>query len=244
LKKHLIVLSLFIYVLLSSFLVNSLNEKLLVSTNAELENTNMYAKINKNTYLLKTPTKILDFQNAYFILEESYYVIILDLQNDYYYVQYQDIKGYVQKESLTIVNEQIESPFLENITFNIVKDTFLYQEPIFSNDLQKHEVLSGEKVKYIGKIYSQNLSDLDGNVWYYAEIENNGVKTKGYIHSSFTNNLTPITQNNSVSTEFLANNNTNTLLNIKQTTQIIIIIVLSVPIFFILYLFLKGFKKV
>ena len=242
-KKHLIVLSILVYVLLSSFLVNSLNENLLLTT-ASTENSTLYAKVEKDCYLLKTPTKILNYTNAYFILEESYFVVILNNLDNYYYVQYQDIKGYVEKENLIVVNEQIENPFLEDITFNITKDTYLYEEPLLNSNLIKTPLTSLKTPTYIGKIYSDEISDVSGNVWYFAKINNNGVEIKGYVHSSFTNNLTPITQNNSVSTEYISNNIESTLLNINQTTQIIIIFIISMPTLFILYLLLKGFKKV
>lgn len=241
-KKHIIVFSLLIYVALSSILVSSMSIKLQESSTVNSESEKIFALISKSCYLQKTPTKILDYTNTYCILEESYFVIVESSMDDYYYVKYQDLTGYCDKENLMLVNEKIENPFLDNITFDVYKDTFLYNEPKASESNIIIPIKNCENVKFIGKIYSEEISSTSSNIWYYCKINLGGKEIKGYIHSSFTNNLTPITQNNSNYT--LLSQNTNTLLNLSQSTQIIITIVVSVPILFILYLFLKGFKKV
>ena len=116
-KKHLIVLCLILYVIVGGILLSkSENQLFLASANQDKP---IYAKISViNTPLLKTPSNIEDYSNVYFLLEETYYVKILSkINSNFYYVDYNDIHGYVNSAKLTLVNEQIENSFLTNLKF-------------------------------------------------------------------------------------------------------------------------------
>lgn len=329
-------------------MVNSIGKTYNSYVQASTNNVTIFAKINTNCYFLKTPTKITEPVNTYFILEESYFVKVISQIHDFYYVEYLNIKGYVEKEYLTLVNEQIETPYLNNITFETTQNTYLFSEPKIDENLRIAKINTATTLTYIGKIYAQSINDISGNTWYYCKIKtsdisnstnanvlktttnssnlkssiktgsssfnnfnssssinylkantnvslsglkeitnasylntsldenitiNNGnthnnnnnisqINNKifntsetstsdinssenyiyGYIHASFTQNLTPIIKSTAVSTP--QNLDSTKLLNINLSTQIVITIIISVPILFVLFVFLKGFKKV
>lgn len=239
LKKNLIIFGLIFYVLCCSFLLYSLNDTTL--TNAD---NSLYGQvITNNVYLKKSPSKLNDNFNTYFLLEESYFVKVLSEENDFYYVEYLDIKGYIDKSAINLVNENIENPYLNNIKFDIIKNTNLYRIP--NNDA--NEIIDTidiqQNVFYYGKIFGEEIFENSGNVWYYCKIQDKNKTINAYIHSSFTNNLTPIKQNENIVTNFISKNNINTILSLNLSTQTIIILIISLPILFLIFLFLKGFKK-
>ncbi len=239
-KKHLIILCLIIYVSISCYLLYNISLPLPVSN----EN-NLYGRILTNTLLLKTPTKIEDYSNSYFLLEESYFVNVINTENDnYYYVNYLNLTGYVKKNDIELVSQQISSPYLKDIKFDIVKDCFLYLEPKNNNNSQILPLSPQNSISYYGKIYGDEISQNSGNVWYYCVIANNENSLYGYIHSSYTNNLSPIVHNTEYSSKYINKTQVNSLLNLNLSSQTIIIISISLPVFILLIILLKGFKKV
>lgn len=201
--------------------------------------------VTNNAMLLKTPTKVEDSLNCYFLLEETYFVIVLNEENnDFYYVSYQDVKGYVKKNDIQLVNEQISFPYLTNITFDIIKPCFLSNTPKNNTSSQIISLTPQTNIVFYGKIYGDEIYKNSGNLWYYSKIQNGENFITGYIHSSYTNNLSPITQNTIVTTKFISSGQTTNLLNLNLTSQTTLIIVVSLPILFILFLLLKGFKKI
>lgn len=234
-KKHFIIFFVLVYVFISSYFLFNLNK----TTNASSEEV-LYGKIlSSNCMFLKTPTKTSE---KYFLLEESYYVIILSEENDYFYVNYLDLNGYVNKENIMLVNEKINNPFLNYVTFNITKDCFLYSEPKILEENKILNLTNTENVTYYGKIFADELNT-NNNLWYYCKINNNGNEIKGYVHSTYTNNLTPIIENTEFSTKYLNINKTNSLLNLNLTTQTIVIIIISIPTIFLTFILLKGFRQ-
>ena len=116
-KKNLIIFGLILYVLCCSFLLYSNN----LTTTTSSDNFLYGQIITNNAYLKKSPTKPNDILNTYFLLEESYFVKVLSEEKDYYFVEYLDINGYIDKSAINLVNEIIETPYLNNITFDIIK---------------------------------------------------------------------------------------------------------------------------
>ena len=242
-KKHLIILSFIAYVIISSIFLYTQSTPLnseVVAQNDEYQ----FAKIvAQNCPLLKLPTKITVFENVYFLLEESYYVKILDSSiDDFYYVEYIDIKGYVSKNNVVLVNEQLENPYLTDISFDIIKNCKLCSLPqnIEKNFLE--ELTPQNNIFYYGKINGVDINQTSGNVWYFCKIFNNEKQITGYIHSTYTNNLSPI-QTNLNSTTIKTSQNINNILSLPLKTQAIIILTISFPILLVVFLFLKGYKN-
>lgn len=242
-KKHTIILCLIIYVFIGCYLLNFFASSTAQSSSS---NQNLYGKIiTNNANLLKLSVKIEDPSTTYFLLEESYFVKILSkINEEFYYVEYKDLTGYVKSENIVLVNEEIQNPYLENITFNITKDCFLYKN---AQNNAKNQILSLSKnqtMTYYGKIFADEINQNSGDVWYYCSLNSDSGKVFGYVHSSFTNNLSPIQQNNEISTELTSITPVNSILNLNLKTQSILIIIVSLPILFLIFLLLKGFKKV
>ena len=97
-KKNFIILTIIVYVLCCSYILFSLN-----GTDSVYTNNDIYGKvIVNNCYLKKTPTQINDTSNLYFLLEESYFVKVIAEENDFYYVQYLDLTGYIEKSAINL----------------------------------------------------------------------------------------------------------------------------------------------
>ena len=241
-KKHFLVFGIILYVFISCCLLYNVSN---ISVETSSQN-NLYGKIiSNNAMLLKMPTKIEDYTNSYFLLEESYFVNIINQDvPDYYYVNYLNLTGYVKKNDIQLVNEQISLPYLQNIKFDIIKDCYLCSEPKNLPNAQVIKLSPQAGITFYGKMFGDEIYKNSGNVWYYCSIENNDKIINGYIHSSFTNNLTPITQNQEITTNFISQTNVNNLLNLNLTSQTLIIIIISLPILILLFILLKGFKKV
>lgn len=236
-KKHFIIFFLLI-VLFGAFLLTKIDLAVSSSTQ-ELH----FAKVEKSTIFYDFPSKVKE-DNQKFILEETYFVKVLGEEKEFFYVNYLNLKGYVLKENLELVNEKIEKPFLKNVTFTTTKKTYLYSRPKFSENLVLENINEKENILYIGKIFGESI-DESGNVWYYSCLQKNGKEIYGYIHSSFTNNLSPITENQEISTKLISNvSNTYKLLSLDFNSQGMIILIISVPLFLLFFLFTKGFKKI
>lgn len=245
-KKHFIVLCLIIYVIIGSYLLH--NNSLKSTTTSDQNDTKiLYGKIiTNNANLLKMSVKTEDPSTVYFLLEESYFVKILNkIDDDFYYVEYKDIKGYVKSQNIMLVNEIIQNPYLNNITFNLSRDCFLYQEPKNINDNQITKLSKNQTINYYGKIFADEIAQNSGDVWYYSSVQTPQGLVYGYIHSSFTHNLSPINPNQEISTQLISQQNEiNSILSLNLTTQSIVIIIISFPILLLLFILLKGFKKI
>lgn len=243
-KKQTILFLATIYIIVGCYLLNSFALNVLPTSTTEIC---QYGKIiTNNANLLKLSVTPEDPSTTYFLLEETYFVKILSkINNDFYYVEYKDLTGYVKAENIVLVNENISSPYLENITFNIAKDCFLYFEPINNAKNQKIQLSKNQTMTYYGKIFADEITQNSGDVWYYCSLNSNGQKIFGYVHSSFTNNLSPIVPCTEFSTEQISQAvPINSILNLNLKTQTILTVVVSLPILFLIFLLLKGFKKV
>lgn len=245
-KKHFIVLCLIVYVIIGGYLLynNSLKSTTISTQN---DTTILYGKIiTNNANLLKMSVEIEDPSTVYFLLEESYFVKILSkIDDNFYYVEYKDLKGYVKSQNIMLVNEAIQTPYLDNIAFNLSKDCFLYQEPKNTQNNQITKLSKNQTINYYGKIFADEIAQNSGDVWYYSSVQTQQGLVYGYIHSSFAYNLSPINPNQEISTQFVSNQNEiNSILSLNLKTQSILIVIISFPVLFLLFILLKGFKKI
>lgn len=237
-KKILIIISIFLYALLGVFVVNKLDYTTPVSSTHE-----QYAKIiDSNCYFFKTPTKNYHYSNVNFILEKTYFVSIISEENDFYYVSYDNLKGYILKEQVELVNEIPSNPFLKNITFNTSNICFMYKAPEALESLKLTELTKDMKLTYIGKINGSREFLYGTNLWYYCKVVENNVELFGYVCSDNANNLSPINENIEITTTFSQTSN-HDFLYLNATTSNFIILLISVPTFLVVFLLLKGFKN-
>ena len=197
----------YIFLLLAIFLVSSV----FVCKNAIFAEQNMsggYAVVNNSgAYLYRTPTLSENYINKFFLLEESYFVKVLSRPNDeFYYVEYMDIFGYVKVDDVVFVVEQPENPYLDFITFDIKsnKDVCLLKSP--NGNFEDINVLynipfNAKNLCYLGKISAVENQNYMGNIWYYCcyKIDENSL-IYGYLYAPLCCNLSPITKNSEVLT--------------------------------------------
>ena len=249
-KKIWIIIGCYIFLFAGIFVVN--NSIVQEASISQANSTNGYALVkNNNCYLYKYIVENPLFSNKYFLLEKTYYVkVIENADENFYKVEYNDITGYVKKNEIEFVKETPENPFLENITFDIYSGSSveLRNEPSTQGGVGSiiTTIPAGQKnLFYYGKIAGEESIKGLGNIWYYCSYTlSNGVSVKGYVYSPLTINLSAINENNEQLTTVSVKNYVpiNSLLYLNLSTKNIIIILLSIPSLFVVYLFVKPTK--
>ena len=215
----------------------------------------IYARIMyENTYLYKSPYNLEDVSNIYFCLPKTYFVQLLDEENEFYKVQYMEFYGYVKKENVQTIVGTPKQAYLENINFRV------YAE--LSRDLRSEpNTLSGtssqityiplysRNLTYYGTIIGETLIEGRTSVWYYCKYSADQ-DYYGYVYSDFCDKLTLITENTEQVTYTTSPNFSAPNLSVDTTptpnnkTTSIIIFALSVPSLIFVFLLLKNGKLI
>lgn len=246
-KKIMIIISCWLFVFICIAVVNNSQIE-----STAVQNTSGYAKILKNNVYLY---KFLPLESAvdtkYFLLEQSYFVKVLNKESeDYFKVEYMNVKGYVKRTEIEFVEEMPEYPFPVNITFDIypLSSVELRSEPSTKGGIGTILLTLPQNTKnidYVGKISGEESSLSLGNIWYFCCYETpEGNEINGYVYSPLTTNLSSITTSTEnltpVSvTDFVS---LDSLLYLNISTESLILIVITLPILLILYLFIKPTK--
>lgn len=203
-----------------------------------------YAQIkNSSTYIYKSAELNESISNKLCLVENSYFVKILNNFNDIFYkVEYNGITGYVKKENVTLINNTPNKPYPNDIYFNI-KNTSCYfrSSPKIKDSINNTicTIAAGTKnLRYIGKIIGEEAIDFNGTIWYLTEF--NGVL--GYVYSAYTTAITTIFENTEQVSLFTGYDysKVNPLTN---TTCIFVILVTLIPFLIILFLIYLPRKK-
>lgn len=247
-KRLFIIVGAISFILVSIFVVNSSIDAEQVSTNQ----TSGYAVIkDNNCYFYRTIIQNSNFSDRYFLLEKSYFVKILENTNDNFYkAEYNGLIGYVQKKDIELVEETPTTPYLDEITFDIYSGSSVSMrtEPSTQNGIGTILTTlpaSKKNLNYYGKITGEESIKGLGNIWYYCSYTTTDNKEIfGYVYSPQTLNLSPINENNeNVTTvsikDYVPINN---LLYLNLSTKNLIIICLTIPALFVVYLFTKPTK--
>lgn len=245
-KRFLIIAGTFLFVFISIFLVNSTMTE---SVNANQTSGFACVKSN-NCYLYKYLTDDPQLSSKYFLLEKTYFVKVIESADENFYkVEYNKIVGYVKKSQIEFVEEVPELPFLENITFDIhsASNVELRTEPSTKGGIGSIliSIPAGQKdLTYIGKITGEESISGLGNIWYYCSYNFEGKDICGYVYAPLTLNLTPICENSQVLSPVAIKNYVplNSLLYLNISTRNLIIIVITLPSLYVLYLFIKPSK--
>jgi|LGOV01.1.fsa_nt_gb hypothetical protein len=214
-------------------------------TAVSMPSTPTYARIKYNNALFyKTATLNSDNGNVYFLLEQSYFVeLISDENTDFYKAKYLDLLGFVKKVEVECVTEDIETPYLNSITFNSNIAEIVNIRSLPSTDSETIYTLPANtnNVKYIGKISGQEAITSLGNIWYYCYYTALDIVYAGYVYAPLTSNLTSIIPNSVTATVTSINhfNSTNSFLSIKPNFRILLTFLTLIPIIFIVYLLFK-----
>lgn len=217
--------------------------------------TSTYAKATANCTLYKTQSMNNDVTNIYFIVPETYFVIILDkVSEECYKVQYDKFIGYVDTSTIIVATFIPIVKTLDDITLDI-KDTSgtqIWNQPNTSGKILSTISAGFKNIEYIASCYGSIPSGGESNLWFYVNYtpsENSTNVYEGYIYSENTTNLSEIVANTESNPEII--NDTNSaedILYFSSSLKTIIIIIITVPIIIflliILYKLSKKFKNI
>lgn len=226
---------LFILVFLIPFLQISSFSKL---SNAEQV---YYAKVDYEEIFLYSSPSDLD-TNKLFILPKSYFVKLLNEANDdFYYCNYKDVKGYVKKSEVLPMAGTPAQPFVEGRfrTFSLT-GLGIYSSPVLNSaDCITTIPYLTDDLVYYGTITGQELVPDKSDQWIYCKYnEGNGVC--GYVYSVFCDK-TPIIVENTERFEIVENPFLKTILpkELSPVSMTFIILGVALPCLIVLFLLIK-----
>ena len=174
------------------------------------------------------------------LLPKSYYVKIENKIDDYYFVSYKDICGYVMADKIELTSTP-EKPYQDDFVFNLKDDGKLYKS--CTTKSSAIDITKNINLVYVGSIVGENTIEFGGNIWYYVKIENQNIY--GYVYSYYTTGISGLTNSNENTTKLI--NSYSELKSMTKITLVIIIILLSIPMAIMTYILftpeLKIYKK-
>lgn len=213
-----------------------------------------YAKCLSGCILYKSSEMKDDINEVYFVLPESYFVVILDkLDDQIYKVQYDKYIGYVYSKDVTIVTFTPIVKFLENITCDIKASsgTQVWSNPSTGGKILTTIQASEKNINYVSFVYGEIPIGGESNIWYYINYTPSTNVTnvyEGYVYSENVTNLSEIVfnaeSNPEIITEAMSDKDT---INISSTLRTVIVALISIPIILlisiILYKLIKNIQK-
>ncbi len=206
---------------------------------AEEKTSSGFAVVNcNNAYLYRTPTTSENYINKFFLLEESYFVKVISQPNDEFFeVEYLNIKGYVKVDALTFVVETPINPYLDYVTLDLSQNSSVKILKSPNGKYDDFNVLyeppeNAKNLLYLGKISAVEQEDFLGNVWYYCSYTlPSGATVLGYIYAPYCQNISPINKNSEVLTATSISSFTKplALFSLKVTSENIIIVCTTIP---------------
>ena len=204
---------------------------------------NNYARVINLTNLYKS-TNGDDLSDIICIVEKTYFVEIISETSNVLKVNYNGICGYVRKNDVKVTLSNPLTPYPSNIKIVVGFDCNLRSSPTTKTNVSNiiSVVNAGEtNLQFIGRVFSEEAIDFGGTTWYYVNY--NG--EYGYIYNKYIRSITPIYENTE-EVSYASNTNTNIKNPMTHTPSLILVIIMSVPLFailFILYLPRKFHKK-
>lgn len=218
-----------------------------------------YARVKgSNVKLYKTPTEVEDYSNVHFTVPESYFVELLDYENEKFFsARYLDTYGYVKISEVQCVSGIPQNPFVNKASFRVFAPNGLElrSSPSQSDGLNVITNINylETNLQYYGKIDGEEAISYKGNEWYYCKYTKNGQEQKGYVYSVFCDLLTTISTNTEV-LEYVSEPTFETketggqvetdtsISSLPSVTQILIIVAVCVPCILIIYLLFRPTK--
>lgn len=216
-----------------------------------LSETTTYAKAGVNCTLYKSQTLANNVSNIYFIVPETYFVIVLDkISDECTKVQYGKFVGFVDSSTITIATFLPIVKTLENITLDIkeTSGTQIWNYPDTSSSILTTISAGAKNINYIAACYGTIPSGGDSNLWFYVSFTPNKNSTnvyEGYIYSENTTNLSEIVANAETNPEIIDSTiDGENLLFLSSTFKTIVIIIIAIPVtIFLLIIMYKTLKK-
>ena len=252
-KKFIIILILTIlFVFLSQFLNSpiSLHAENLTPGNPQ------YARVKSgNVKLYKTPASIEDYSNIHFVIPDTYFVELLNYENDEFFsARYLDCYGYVKISDVQCVVGVPQNPFASKVSFRVFAPNGieLRTSPSQSDGLNIITNINylETNLQYYGKVTGEEAIVYKGSEWYFCKYIKNGQEQKGYVYSVFCDLLTTISSNSEIleyvdqptfETEDTAAqpDGATSISSLPSITQILIIVAVCLPCVLIIYLLFR-----
>jgi len=207
----------------------------------------------EQVFLYRTPNNDNSSLNIYFEIPKTYFVELLDSENDdFYLAKYSSITGYVKKESVQAISNTPSKPFLDNLNFRVYADLSrdLRSEPNVSSttsSLLANIPLYSRNLTFYGKITGENLIEGRTNTWYFCKYSAD-IDYYGYVYSDFCDELPSTIPTNTEEVTYISNptflepienNNTNSI-NLNSNTTSIIVGILTIPAIIFVFMILKN----
>lgn len=233
--------------------------------NIFLPKTNIFAQApvfarveNLGTYFYSTP--IASPTYVLFELPTTYFVELTgnadDKENLFFSARYMDCNGYVKKTAVEPVAGIPITPFASNQSFRVFSPTGLdlksspaHQTPF--NKVASVPYLCSNLIFY-GKCIGEAMVPEKSNIWYYCQYLSGETTYHGYLYSEFCDKLTyaaPNTEtlpafNGELFATITPSSATTESNNMPSELKIFIILAISIPCLFIIYLLFKPTKLV
>lgn len=207
-----------------------------------------YAKVQSDdVFFYDQPLE--EDQHQLFVLPTTYFVVVYaDANDEFYACRYDNLTGYVKKESVSVMEGTPQKPFATFATFRLfaVDGLDIKSTPynLSSNTLARVPFLQDDLIYYGNKIGDDLVPDKT-NIWYYCKYTTGLESFQGYIYSAFCDQLAQIPLNNEkfaiVSTPIFSSQDAVTLpaTQLSGTAKTLIIIGVTLPSILILYLIIK-----
>ena len=213
-----------------------------------VENQTYFARVLfEQVYLYKSPVEVHSYSNIFFELPKTYFVELVDVENNFYKAKYLNFTGYVKKDSVQAVASTPKNPFLNNIKFRVYAELSqkLWPTPTTNSTPITEIPPLTKNIQYIGKLNGECLIEGRTSVWFFCKYNDANKEHFGYVYSDFCDEISPILNN----TEEIAYINNPTFkptpieINSipKDSNAVGIIIgIMSVPALIFVFMLLKG----
>lgn len=229
----------------------------IIPSPAHAQNT-VFARIEKTgVFLYNSPVD--DIAYKVFEIPKSYFVELLgkaeDADNLFYSARYLDVCGYVKKSDVVPVQGTPITPFADNISFRVFALAGLDLKSTPSGDSPFNRIVNvpylSTNLVYYGTCPGQQLIPEKSNLWFYCKYINGNNTYFGFLYSEFCDKLSPIPTNTEILPVFVGElfappkteqTSQHTAPNISTELKIFVIIAISLPCIFIVYLLFKPTK--
>lgn len=214
-----------------------------------LSKTTTYAKALSECVLYKSPSMNTDVDNVYFIVPESYFVVVLEKTSESVMkVQYDKFVGYIFSNKVVIATFVPESKFLENVTLDIKESsgTQVWSKPTTSGNVLTTISAGTMQIKYIASAYGAIPSGGITNLWYYISYTPSFNATnvyEGYVYSENVTNLSQIVLNMELNPEVIQKEIDTNIIYLSSTVKTILITIISIPIILLFLIILYKLSK-
>lgn len=207
---------------------------------AKAESQPVYAKVvYENVFMFSLPDE--KEENKLFEIPFSYFVLLHSSENEkFFYAQYGDIFGYVQKNAVSAMKGTPSTPFATS-SFRVfsMEGQGLYKTPSMNGEKLVQIPYLSETLIFYGDISGDQVIPDKSNVWYFAKHTESG--NFGYVYSVFCDKVSKIQENKetfeTISTPLFSKDTSSDQLS--PVAMSFIIIGVSLPCLIVLYLLVK-----